>query len=768
MNHFIKKSSTLLVQSAVLSIFIFIFTGLIQAASLEKEKKSAISTKTDQVINIKKSTVKKPAPEVIIKTKGIKKYVPLPDLVITNVEMSQNCKVKYTLKNNSKIKIKNSVHAKGSLKIRITGKPSRTIILPFAKVDRKGLLKRAFGTLTATSAIEIKGTSFVTLTIDSGNQIPESNEGNNVSRRTRMVNNCKAVKRSMPAMTVRGKNLEISSPKKPVVPMISENNNTARTTTSRSNSMAANRLEPDAETRRDPYNDHGINITLPEAGEVFNHRDIINVQYSVTGDLDPGVISFRLLRDGEIVEMKTRSYTPSATGTESPEIESFEWRIPWSTPAGSYYYIYAERPLTSTVYGFSHIFEIKSVDIPAPFIPEVERLELPINIFAPVGNDKVVLGDTTQIRWGMPESDSEVNCGDRVRVFAVEEGSDHKILLEARWAQPGDNSFTWFVNPDTFHFGRYQIYIETSEGCRIRGAAFEITGCDYAIESVTFLDGRPLTAGVDARSGSIIHGGFRVKIRWNKIELPSSFAPGTAWGNLMKVRSTITGEIINVPASGINFDYTDVSTTSGGRSLNDIIYLNVPFEFERDDIAGMVTGSRNIPLEFSFETTGASTDSNGANNTLNVNMKVLDLKIVDFQISVNSGGFTLSRDVHWPGSAPIYDYHFIQNVIGMRNLATTAAGSPPADILNVPVKWYIEWRPAGGNWSEAPLSHGNFNFSVVSADWGHSMGVGGDFSTIINDPGRTYRLRLVVDPDHEYLDSNRSNNTRIVIFGNPD
>ncbi len=396
-----------------------------------------------------------------------------------------------------------------------------------------------------------------------------------------------------------------------------------------------------------------------------------------------------------------------------------------------------------------------------------EALYLPISIIHPVGNDEVIWGYTRRISWTMPEEDEPSDCGNQVNIYAIREGTDNRIYITQVHTTPGSNNWGWLANPDNISIGRYHIEIESSEGCKIRGAAFEVKSCDYAVETVTFLSGRSLATGIDTREGSVITGTFRVKVRWNGIELPSTFAPGTEWGNRMTVRSILTGETINTPRLGTNFDYTDAAPT-GIVGASSLINVDIPFQLTRDDIANMMTDSRNIPLEFSFEPIGASMDTDGSNNRLEADMKVLFAKIVDLQIMFYSDDFELERDRHWPGTAPVYDYQFFQSRVRVRNAAISSVGSAPADLLNVPVAWYIEWKPDGGSWSPAPISQGRFEYDIVSGDWTDPLNLTGNFSTVIDDPDRIYRLRMVIDPDNEYFDSNRSDNQFFNTFGNPD
>ncbi len=620
------------------------------------------------------------------------------------------------------------------------------------KVDLKRSLFRSTKSIIFNTKISLSAPGVVKATLSKG-KWKSSKTKSLIPTRTRTARQNikkKATTKKMPTMKTLGKTPQVEpGAGKPVVPMILKD--TARAPSSRVNSAGRERVEASAAAGDDIYRDMGINISRPVRGHDFGQRDTIDVRYSVTGELEPGEITFRLMRGGLIVDTKTRTYSPVPEGS-SPEIVNFEWIIPATAPITEYYYIHAIQTTTGAV-GFGHYFAVTSRF--SNIASSSRNFVLPIEIFEPIAGDDVTWGGSTQIRWTMPEEDEPGNCGDRVSIYAIREGTDHRIDITQTDADPGSNSWEWHVNPDTIDpGGRYQIEIESTEGCKIKGSAFEVKSCDYAVESVTFLDGNSLATGIDARDGSVISGGFRVKVRWNRIELPSIFAAGTEWGNRMTVRSKLTNEIINTPIEGSNFDYT-TAIMAGSVGY---IYVDIPFQFLRDDIAHMMNNNRNIPLEFSFEPTGASVDTISSNNRLDADMKVSFATVVNFQLLMSPHEFNIGRGRHLPGTAPIYDFNFTQRM-DIRNVATTVTGTPPADLFNVPVAWYIEWRPADADeYITTPINSGRFLFSVVEADFGSPVTLSGRFSTTINHPGRTYRIRVVVDPDHEYLDPDRVSN----------
>ncbi|MES9900606.1 MAG: CARDB domain-containing protein, partial [Sedimenticola sp.] len=116
-----------------------------------------------------------------------------PDLVVTRVTMSKDCRIQFTLKNTSKGGLADKFHRQGSVKIRVTGKTSKNYIIPFRIVDTRGLLKKAGGSVTYVSAINISKTAYVKVDVDPGNKIPELNETNN-SRRIQLRPKCSTTK----------------------------------------------------------------------------------------------------------------------------------------------------------------------------------------------------------------------------------------------------------------------------------------------------------------------------------------------------------------------------------------------------------------------------------------------------------------------------------------------------------------------------------------------------------------------------------------------
>ncbi len=627
------------------------------------------------------------------------------------------------------------------------------------KVDPKRSLLRSKKSIFFNTKISISTPGIVKATISKGTW--KSSKTKSLIPTKTMVAKQKAKKKikKKPGMKTLGKAPQVKpGTDKPVVPMISKG--TTRAPSSRVNSAVSERAEASAAAGDDIYRDMGINIFLPIKDKDVDQRDTIHVSYKVTGDQAPGDITFRLMRGGLIVDTKTRAYSVP----EYPDnaIETFQWRIPATAPLTKYYYIHAIQPSTGAV-GFGHYFEVTSKFS----VTDTSRSEMyfPIDILEPVANDEVVWGETRQIAWTMPQEDEPGNCGNRVTIYTIKEGTDTRVEVRQGNTSPGGNAVDWFVNPVNIEIGRYHIEIESSEGCKIRGAAFEIKTCDFAVDSAAFdgpFDGRPLSTGIDASDGSSISGTFKVKLRWNRVEYPSTFTLGTDWNRIVRVQSRLTGNNIGSSAS------IDYSTAFGfgagpdGDSRVSYIYVEIPFEIDRDDIAHMMNDSHNIPLEFYIDGWGLS-DMDDSNNRLEADMKVSFANIVDLQMMFYIDEFSAPRDAHTPSSATTYQYHFNQ-VIRATNAASDETGGDPSDLLSVPVAWFIEYSNRGeSGWHIS--SSGRSVYPIVGPDWppvgpGSSDSlavVEGSFTTPIGTD-RTYRLRMVIDPDRSYIDTDRSNN----------
>ncbi len=313
---------------------------------------------------------------------------------------------------------------------------------------------------------------------------------------------------------------------------------------------------------------------------------------------------------------------------------------------------------------------------------------------------------------------------------------------------------TWQVDSSIFSPGRYKLKIVSNGGCSVQSPAFEITGCDYALESVTFTNNRPLSRGVDASSGREISGRFKVTVRWNRLSMAPGFDSAETITNLLTVKSIRTGEAICDPETGVNFDY------SQALDLGRIVVI-IPFKFLRDDIPDMRNADRQIPLEFKIHPQGISLDVDASNNTRTADLRVNNAVESDFQLRMDSGDLTVTERESSEDSVRLFR---VSQTIHLKNLSRNDIGGPPAPLHNVKVMVYVLYRNAdraGG--AMIPVYGSQHYFSPVTED-SNSFDISGDYSIPDNAPDRIYQLKVVVDQENNYLDPNRDNNTAIFTF----
>jgi hypothetical protein len=761
------KHQAYILLAMVFTCFLILFTIPQNTLSKESSKKS----ETNMLSTTPKSnTLKAPL-----------KSVSHPPLIIRQILLKKGT-IHVALESSAKMRRIDYSTIKLRVKTKEHKIPGNWTLL---KVDKKRKLLLKKGIVLFDTKMKLKKRGIVQATLTKGMWRANKNATlgsiaitKTTSMKTKIVASTKpmATTKKMPETKIQGQAPQVKpGTDKPIVPMISKN--TAKKLSSRTNSSVSERVEASALEGEDDdiYRNMGIGISLPMRGHNYKFGDIINVRYAGSRELEPGMpITFRLMRGGLIVDTKTRTlphYVVERVGVDgtvgtTPVFETFEWRIPATAPATGHYYIHGIQQETGAV-GFGHYFEVSS----RFSVVENSRgeMHLPINIIEPVAEDEVILGSSRPIVWTMPETDEPGNCGNRATLSAIREGTDHEIRLTQINTEPGSNTWDWPVSPENVAPGRYHIKIESSEGCTIRGAAFKIKSCDYALDSATFLndrtrfEGHPLSSGIDASDGSTISDTFRVKVLWNRVEPPTTFMTGTEWSNKITVKSILTNETISIPQEGINFDYTTAVGFGPGPGDTRVsyIFVDVPFEFARDDIGRMVNASGKIPLEFKFEPAGTSVDTDPGNNRFEADINVSSAEIADLQIMFYIDEFSAPRHSYYPSSATHYEYHFNQLIRTRNATVDDFMGGAPADLLNVPVAWYIEYS-TGSGWNH--VSSGRSSIPAVGGEWPAPDSstslpvVEGSFTVPIDQPDRIYRLRMVIDPDHEYIDLDRSSN----------
>ncbi len=164
----------------IYSLVILMF--LISFFALSASAKSADSTK------VKKVTTPDYHKKVIKKKYDTAPDYSKPDFIIKNIVLAPGCKIKFTVKNVHKKSISEKYFQVGKVRIKIGS--STVATLRFSQIDPGKNLKNPMGRVIYTSAIILEETDSVTVTVDPGNKIPESNEINNSSSQKRLVPDC--------------------------------------------------------------------------------------------------------------------------------------------------------------------------------------------------------------------------------------------------------------------------------------------------------------------------------------------------------------------------------------------------------------------------------------------------------------------------------------------------------------------------------------------------------------------------------------------------
>ena len=520
-----------------------------------------------------------------------------------------------------------------------------------------------------------------------------------------------------------------------------------------SRSIVKQRLGMKTDTRA-LYWDGGISVEMPGEGDVFQSRDTITIRYAVTADVEAGPIRFWLIKAGNALDSITQEHVLNEEGELHTAHKMFQWRLPFTSTSSDNYIIFADH-IDSDAHGMSHNFTIQG---------SMDRTVRSADAIGPVitfrdnwADEAFVLDTDVVIRWDMPDP-SEADCGGWVDLYAVRLSNNHETRIHGLATTTGMNAHTWRVDSSRYSTGRYSLRIVSSTGCSVRSPAFDISGCDYALESVTFNNGRPLSDGVDASSGREITGTFKVAVRWNQLAMAPVFDPTVEINNLLTVKSVRTEEVICVPEMGVNFNY--------GQARSDgLIFVEVPFTFLRAGIPDMRNSNRRIPLEFNINPLGISVDIHGSNNTMTADLRINNATESDFHLLMDPSGLTITeRDARSGSTSYLYR---ISQVVHLSNLSRNDVGGSPAPVHEVPFMVYIHYRDSDGS---GVLWHRVYRyrhyFPTVTGDSSSTV-VSIDYSVPKSAPDRPYRIKVVVDPDEEYLDPTRSNNQSFFTYDHP-
>lgn len=521
---------------------------------------------------------------------------------------------------------------------------------------------------------------------------------------------------------------------------------------------AAARAERRAGSAPEPQTrllDNGIRISLPTESTHPMPGDACRVQYRFTRPAPAGDIVFELVNGANIVLRTTRPYTPPVSGDLDDTTETFFWLFPDDLEPGQNYFILATHDVA---FGLSSSFGVGENG--GKRVRPVPGETDPIRVTWPRRGDLVVQDVEMDIAWTMPGEMSIFTCSNRVDISAVSQADGRIVSIRNGIdCHEDENRFSW--NPRAIlSRGEWAIRVAAADGCQGESGVFRVDACDYAIESVAIHGAGSLAAGLDVRGDATISGDFDVRIRWNGITVPSNLPPGTFWDNRLTVTAALTGANLTLPEEGASFTYRALRANAPGT-----FSVLVPFRFERDDIPAMRNG-RHIPLVFSFQSLGASIDSDASNNTFSGDMRILGATDNDLRIAIYARDFDLYRRSRFPGTAPVWRCRFEQEVT-ITNLSVTDAGGPASPIGSVPCRWEMQYRNDGDS-EFRTFESGAFTMENVRGGAWVSRGIEGHFRVNYEITDRTYRLMVIADPDSTLLDPNRSNNRATLPFRLPD
>ena len=710
---------------SMISLLAFILVVWVQPARSADSSKSAIpkapTTEQNQVISNSKQKIRQMKGSTPVPKAG-----DLP-LVIPHIALLKGT-IHVTIVNNGKGKLAASGY--GMIKLKVFSKdlkePAQWNLV---KVDPKRRLTRNGGRVVFDTGLHLKHPRSVRAVLFKGSW------------------NTEARVKLSPSTSVKGKKIQ------PATVRSDRQISHGKTMPPASLSIVKQRLGMKTDTRA-LYWDGGISVDMPGEGDVFQSRDTITVRYAVTADVEAGPIRFWLIKAGNALNSITQEHVPDQEGELHTAHKMFQWRLPFTSTSSDNYIIFADH-IDSDAHGMSHNFTIQS-----PMDRTVRHTDAigPVITFRDNWADEAFVLDTdVNIRWDMPDP-SEADCGGWVDLYAVRLPGGSQTRIHGLGVSPGMNVHTWRVDSSRYSTGRYRLRIVSNTGCSVRSPAFDITGCDYALEAVTLNNGRPLSDGVDASSGREITGTFKVTVRWNKLAMAPVFDPTEEIHNLLTVKCVRTDEVICIPEMGVDFDYSQAG--SDGR-----IFVEVPFEFLRADIPDMRNANRRIPLEFNINPLGISLDIDGSNNTMEADLRINNATESDFHLLMDPSGLTLTeRDARIGSTSYLYR---VSQVIHLSNLSRNDVGGSPVPIHEVPFMVYIHYRESDGS---GVLWHTVYRyrhyFPTVTGDSSSTV-VSIDYSVPKSAPDRPYRIKVIVDPDQEYLDPTRSNNQSFFTYDHP-
>lgn len=336
-----------------------------------------------QATGVKKTTApvsKKPGAIERTSGKGKEKLI-FPDLIVEKLWLDTNCYLNFRLKNVGKGKIDPVQFRKGKVLVS-QGKISMPLY-DLRKIDPGGRLKRPKGMVEHKTEIQMSRLQLVQVTVDSTAVISESNNSNNVGRKT--LGKCVSAKQTIsPKPSKKGKRTALSKEK-------------SKRLSKRDLGLGATDLGD--RTASAPIR-NTITISRPVAGAVFYIGDSFDVHYNNSLLTLAHSITFRLVkRDGGY----SRDVKVLRRDLDPPRIGDFSVHLEREIPVGDDYYIVATQLGSSRPYE-SGTFSIRYRDESAV-----------INVTSPHGGQKIPPGYAIPIQYSFRGTPTPTNVV--IRVF---------------------------------------------------------------------------------------------------------------------------------------------------------------------------------------------------------------------------------------------------------------------------------------------------------------------------------------------------------------
>jgi hypothetical protein len=443
--------------------------------------------------------------------------------------------------------------------------------------------------------------------------------------------------------------------------------------------------------------------------------------------------------------------------------DSFDWPMPVALHAGSYRV--NVKVLGEAVNGSGGVFDVIDKVRADPVVSE-------FRVVGPAAGEVIYMGTSATIIWDSPSAEAlAMPCGAEVDIKAVRILKSGEVSIAKHVAnREGRNRFSW--TPASADFGRatgsYKIRIDSRNGCKAESGVFlienripptqenglidslplaDLIGCDYAISSLTFADGRSLDDGVEVTPNAII-AEFSTQVLWNR----RGPKPGTL---SLQMFSSLTGQRLDKYFTPGAFSHEQANAAG---MIQARATLSAP---NRAQLLSMMRG-RFLPVELRLIPSNPECDGLAGNNRREFDIRILNpLVPTDLRLEVEED----TIGVRWSGRQHRGKHEFLLTFwLNARNLTPNEAGGPGETVRNVRCSYKLTERDGS-----------LFNILYDKAFVFDEVPYGSSRRMALTIPFELYpdnRNRLVctvtLDPDQRSDDPNRDNNRASMVFQIPE